>query len=319
MIRDYLISRLFVCLIILCFCGCKRENIVLVNSIQEPEEPRISQLIDRLEDSDGDDVMVVAHRAVWDNAPENSIKSIEDAIVLGVDMVELDIRQTADGVLILMHDETIDRMTDGTGRVDQLTLEEIKAFHLRNRNGGTITTYKVPTLAEAMLVAKDRILVRVDKAYILGLSNIVLDVLIETNTVNHACMVVSQSVQSGSVAFNWPEVLEQIYFSPGVNADGAGGPSQANGYLQYDKVVAIESSFADDQNITIDWYGIRSKGARIMVYTGNSGSSGGHDDDISLTNIDEGYGWLIDRGVNMIQTDQSELLLNYLRLKGLHE
>jgi glycerophosphoryl diester phosphodiesterase len=113
--------------------------------------------------------------------------------------------------------------------------------------------------------------------------------------------------------------LDLLYFSPGVDADGNNGPTQARAYLNYSKVVAIESSFEDDQNITINWEEIKGDGARIMVYTGNSGSCGGHDDEVSLENIDEGFGWLIDRGVNMIQTDESAYLINYLELKGLHD
>jgi glycerophosphoryl diester phosphodiesterase len=311
--------RNLILLFLMILFSCKRENIFIVNPPAEKVVDRIEELKEKLEDANGDDVMVVAHRGVWDNAPENSIQSIEDAIALGVDMVELDIRMTVDGELILMHDGTIDRMTGGVGTVAEMTLTEIKSFNLRNRNGGALTDDKVPTLTETMLAAKGQILVRIDKAYSLGILDEVMAVLEETETVDHACILVSQSVQSGKVAFDWPEVLDKVYFSPGVDADGAGGPAQANGYLQYDKVVALESSFSDDQNITIDWRQIRESGARIMVYTGSSGSSGGHDDDTSITNIDEGFGWLIDRGVNMIQTDQSALLLNYLRLRGLHE
>lgn len=311
--------RSIVIIVLLAFLGCKSDNIIIVNPPEILESDNIEELIANLENSNGDDVMVVAHRAVWDNAPENSIRSIEDAIALGVDMVELDIRKTADDELVLMHDETIDRMTDGKGKVNELTLDEIRSFKLRNRNGGVITDEKVPTLAEAMLSAKGKILVRIDKAYSLDILDDVMRILEETETVNHACILVSQSVQPGSVSFNWSDILENVYFIPGVDADGNGGPSQAAGYLKFDKVVAIESSFSNDENITIDWLEIRESGARIMVYTGSSGSSGGHDDDVSLTNIDEGFGWLIDRGVNMIQTDQPVLLLNYLRLRGLHE
>jgi len=56
-------------------------------------------------------VMVIAHRADWRNFPENSLEAIRSAIKLGVDMVEIDVRKTKDGKLILMHDETVDRTT----------------------------------------------------------------------------------------------------------------------------------------------------------------------------------------------------------------
>jgi len=311
--------KYWILILIAILSGCKGDNIILVNPIEEAQQNRHELLIQKLEDANADDVMVVAHRAVWDDAPENSIKSIEDAIALGVDMVELDVRMTSDGVLILMHDESIDRMTDGSGEVTNMTLEEIRAHKLRNRNGGVITEFSVPTLEEAMLAAKDKILVRIDKAHSLGVLDKVYEVLEATETIDHACILVSQSFTSGNVVFEWRDIVDNVYFSPGVDADGVKGPGQVAGWMQYPKAVVIESSFADDENITIDWRNIRAQGARIMVYTGSSGSSGGHDDDVSLTNIDEGYGWLIDRGVNMIQTDQSAYLLNYLRLRGLHD
>ena len=55
------------------------------------------------------DLMVIAHRAANQNFPENSIIAIEEAIRMGVDIIELDIRVTADGVVVLMHDQTVDR------------------------------------------------------------------------------------------------------------------------------------------------------------------------------------------------------------------
>src|SRR5207244_9942203 len=61
--------------------------------------------------------VVVAHRGVHTSAPENSLASVREAIALGVDMVELDVRTTRDGRLVLLHDETVDRTTDGSGRV----------------------------------------------------------------------------------------------------------------------------------------------------------------------------------------------------------
>lgn len=301
------------------FASCKSDNLIIVNPPEEGETTDVEEIIASLEDSESDQVLVVAHRGVWDDAPENSLSSIEAAISLGVDMVELDVRRTKDGVLVLMHDETVDRMTDGTGSVVDMTLEEIQQLSLRNRDGGVLTEEGVPTLSEAMQTAKDRIMVRVDKAYSLGILDEVMAVLEETETVDHATMVVSQNVQPGKVAFDWPNEINQVFFTPGVDADGNGGASQAQGYLEYDKVVALESSFSDEDNLVIDWDEIKSSGARVLVYTGNDESCGGHGDAISLTDIDEGYGWLIGKGVNMIQTDQSEYLIDYLRILGLHD
>lgn len=62
-------------------------------------------------------VLVVSHRADWRNAPENSLQAIRNCIEMGVDMVEIDLKKTKDGHLILMHDKTIDRTKIGRAHV----------------------------------------------------------------------------------------------------------------------------------------------------------------------------------------------------------
>lgn len=71
-------------------------------------------------------VLVVAHRADWRFAPENSLAAIENSIRLGADVVELDIQKTKDGQLILMHDKTLDRTTTGKGKIAEWTLDSIR-------------------------------------------------------------------------------------------------------------------------------------------------------------------------------------------------
>lgn len=72
--------------------------------------------------------MVVSHRGDWRNAPENSLQAFQNCIDMGVDMVELDLKKTKDGELILMHDGTLDRTTNGTGKPEDYTLAELKNF-----------------------------------------------------------------------------------------------------------------------------------------------------------------------------------------------
>ena len=109
-------------------------------------------------------VFVVSHRGDWRNAPENSLQAIQNCIDMGVDMVEIDLKKTKDGHLILMHDKTIDRTTSGKGKPDDYTLAEIRQFAMRN-GAGHRTAHTVPTLEEAMLLAKGKILVNIDKGY----------------------------------------------------------------------------------------------------------------------------------------------------------
>ena len=76
-------------------------------------------------------ILTVAHRGVWSTAPENSIGAIEAAIQLGVEMVELDTQSTVDGLLVHMHDETLDRTTTGTGPVETIAYDHLRRLRLR--------------------------------------------------------------------------------------------------------------------------------------------------------------------------------------------
>jgi len=115
----------------------------------------IDSMIANLENSNNNQVMVVAHRGDWRNAPENSLQAIENCITMGVDIVEIDVRETKDGVLVLMHDETIDRTTTGKGKVSELAWEYLQTLNLRDGIGHS-TPHKIPTLEEALLLTKDK-------------------------------------------------------------------------------------------------------------------------------------------------------------------
>lgn len=112
---------------------------------------------------EGHDAMVLAHRACWEGgAPELSVAAIRACDAIKPEMIEIDVIATKDGALILMHDDTVDRTTNGTGQVADLTLEQIRALRLRSGEGGpdaVLTDEKIPTLEEALLAAKDRYIV----------------------------------------------------------------------------------------------------------------------------------------------------------------
>ncbi|MEX6633798.1 glycerophosphodiester phosphodiesterase family protein [Hyphococcus lacteus] len=122
---------------------------------------RSDAVINSIRDDRNGRILVTAHRAAHDSAPENSIASIERAIELGVDIVELDVRLSKDGVPVLMHDATMDRTTSGTGIVKDKTLSAIKTLRLRMADGA-LTDEKIPTLAEALSAARGKIAINVD-------------------------------------------------------------------------------------------------------------------------------------------------------------
>ncbi len=119
-----------------------------------------SERILRIFESRPDRIMVAAHRGAHRDYPENSAGSIREAIRLGVDIVEIDVRITGDGVPVLMHDYAVDRTTNGTGKVSDMTLEQIR--RLRLTHNGKVTDEVVPTFDELLEITKGRIMVDVD-------------------------------------------------------------------------------------------------------------------------------------------------------------
>lgn len=112
------------------------------------------------------DVKKIAHRGASIYAPENTIPAIEKAIALGMDYVEIDVRYTKDDVAVLMHDASVERTTNGTGKVADMTLEEIKKLDAARgyvRNMEKFAGTRVPTLREALESMKGRINVYYDQ------------------------------------------------------------------------------------------------------------------------------------------------------------
>ncbi len=107
-------------------------------------------------------VIVVAHRGSVHLAPENTLAAIEKAIEQGADLIEIDIRQTRDGHLVLMHDATVDRTTDGSGRVADMTLAQIKRLDAGSWFHPRFAGERVPTLAEALQAMEGRALPDLD-------------------------------------------------------------------------------------------------------------------------------------------------------------
>src|SRR5437899_11534085 len=95
-------------------------------------------------------VLNIAHRGASAHFPENTLAAFAAAIRAGADMCELDVQKTADDALVVIHDETIDRTTDGRGRVDRLTLEAIKRFDAGVWRDARFMNERIPTLREVI-------------------------------------------------------------------------------------------------------------------------------------------------------------------------
>jgi glycerophosphoryl diester phosphodiesterase len=92
-------------------------------------------------------VQVIGHRGARSLAPENTLKGLRAAAMCKADWAEVDVRLSKDGVLVLMHDETVDRTTDGHGKVEDLAFEELKSLRIQDQ--------KIPTLRQAVELAEE--------------------------------------------------------------------------------------------------------------------------------------------------------------------
>jgi len=98
---------------------------------------------------------IIAHRGCSLTAPENTISSLKRSIELGIDGSEIDIQSTKDGFLVLMHDETVDRVTNGQGKVKDLELSYIKTLDAGSWKHTRYIDERVPTLVEVLELFKN--------------------------------------------------------------------------------------------------------------------------------------------------------------------
>lgn len=279
-------------------------------------QDRATAIRAKLFDKNLESVIVVAHRGDWRYAPENSLPAIDNAIKMGVDIIELDVQRTKDGHLILMHDKTLDRTTTGKGLVSEWTLDSIKI--LRLRNGCAIKTKEiVPTLEEALLHVKGKALVNLDKAD--RFFDEVYALMEKTGTTKQVIMKGGKSAEA--VKKQYGRYLSDVIYMPIVNLDKDNAQQEIETFIADTSPVAFELLYKLDTNPLPLNLKSTLKGRSLIWYnTLWDTMAGAHDDDMSLDDPDKGYGYLIDTlGCRIIQTDRPQYLLDYLRKRGLHE
>ncbi|MAS95366.1 MAG: hypothetical protein CMO55_19375 [Verrucomicrobiales bacterium] len=132
----------------------------------EPGFTEAGQALAAAKDTTTPTVLIAAHRGGYandkaDDAPENSVANVEVAISKGYDVYETDIRRTADGAFVVVHDDTLDRETNGSGPVENLTINEVKSLKKRYRDG-TISEHKVALFKDLLTAGKGRLLFKAD-------------------------------------------------------------------------------------------------------------------------------------------------------------
>ncbi|MGV3764091.1 glycerophosphodiester phosphodiesterase family protein [Parapedobacter sp.] len=258
-------------------------------------------------------VMVVAHRGDWHGAPENSIAAMEKAMDLGVDMVEVDVRQTKDGVLVLMHDKTLDRTTNGAGLVANHTLEEIKKLRLKNHKG-KLTKHRIPTLEEAMRFAKGKVLVNIDKGD--GYFEEIGEILKETGTFDIA--VPKSGLGVTAIASRMPYIKGSPFMAV-ISLDKNVKPLQKiDDYIAAYRPNVMEISFQTENSAFFQQYeDLLSRNVKIWMTPCAAQWSAGHHDDRAINGDPDGaWGWLIDHGATILLTNEPKALIEYLEKSG---
>jgi glycerophosphoryl diester phosphodiesterase len=277
---------------------------------------RADSLVKQLHQPLNKHIMVAAHRGDWRDAPENSLLAFKYAMALGVDIIELDLNKTKDGVVVIMHDQTIDRTTDGKGNPGDYTLAELKKFHLKN-GLGRVTVNTIPTLQEVMELIKGKILVNLDKSY--PYYNEAYKVLKATGTLKQAIFKTTEAYET--VRNQYPAIIDSITFMAVIDLDKPGARQSIENYQRHIKPIAFELNFSIDTSAILkNNQFINRNGSRIWINSLWASLNAGHDDDtaVDLGNTKDSWDWIIAHGATIIQTDRPRELLQYLRIRNLH-
>ena len=232
-------------------------------------------------------VLNIAHRGASAEYPENTLIAFDAAIAADADMCELDVQRTADGVLVVMHDENVDRTTDGEGKLPGLDFETIKRLDAGSWFAPGFARERVPTLDEVFALARGRCALNVElKAP--GIATPVCDLIRKWNAED------STLVSS----FDWNELAEVHRAAPELHVGllASRGPARLIGSAVKMKAAAINPR-VDLINIELCQQA-RRQGLSVYAWT--------EDDPIEMRK-------LITNGVDGIMTNHPDRLRGVLK------
>jgi len=282
---------------------------------------RAEALHEKLYSADRNYVFVTMHRGDWRHAPENSVDAIKGAIAMGADIVELDVALTKDGHYVLLHDGSLDRVSNGKGKSTKYTLEEIRKFRLKGVDGKTITGYKILTLEEAFALTRGKILVNIDK---FGRDPKGIAEFVKKHGMEKEVILKERFSPEKLEKLVGPEiwkdmVARRLTYMPiiWINKEQKLFKEWENSEL---KPVAYELCIKKEKPAGV-LKKLASKtgkgGARIWINTLWDELCAGRTDERGYKGDTEGsWGWWLEKGATMIQTDRPEELLKYLKGKG---
>ena len=274
-------------------------------------------VVSELHAPSSDKVLVACHRGDWRNWPENSLAAIESVIGMGADIMELDLKLTKDSVLVVCHDRTLNRTTTGRGLIAEIPYDSVQRCFLKSGHG-VATAHRMPTLREALEVCKDRIVVNIDKGY---QYYDLVQALSEEFGVTGQLLIKGKSPVE-DVAAKFARYEHNMMYMPIIDILKPKGQALFAEYR--DKGItplAYEvcwSEYTPEVKECMDK--VVASGSKLWVNSLWPTLNGGLCDDAAFEGDPaEVYGKLVDMGATMIQTDRPELLISYLRSRGLHD
>lgn len=268
--------------------ACKNNN----------EEPQRDDLIrSRLKDPKGTEVLVAARFGDWHGTFENSLHAIQKAVEKEADIVTLQLKKTADGQIICFSDDTVDRLMEGTGKVSEMTLDEIRALKPREYRGPSDLAI-VPTLEEAIAFSRGKLLLHVSL-------NEYFDEALELIKSNDAQdQVIVKSRRNPGLGYLYMPVFDVEHHSD------LGALEEILAL----NPVGVEIHFTDD-NAPLLAPAIELAKGKTRIAVNTCGIKAGSHKDPQRgdgTQADQIWGELIRQGASVIFTDQVKPLMRYL-------
>ncbi len=289
-------------------------------------------------------VLVAAHRGYWADYPENSQGAYEMAIALGVDIVEMDVRVTKDGQMVIFHDACLDRVTTGYGLLRDATWAEIQNLYLIMPDGQQ-TLQKMLTLEQALDYLKGKAVVSIDIKETGSLFNTVFVKILRMLKTKG---MLGQSIVKGKMPFNEVQTLvgragttlDEFIYTPIAFSNTKNLDQYIKDFVNSKKIHAFELVYKQSADPILEYVSLlNTNNIWIGQYSfWPETSDGVFAEKIPLTDtdpitrdynfkdqdpnnfLDDGRGdwdWLFAKGANYVITDRSELMLDYLTVKGL--
>ena len=225
--------------------------------------------------------------------PENAIETMDAMMAAVPAIMEVDVAQSTDGVLYLMHDRTIDRTTTGTGRTTDLAWERIKGLKLRDE-AGWVTPYSVPTLAAALDWAKGKTVLQIDFKRTASFEDVVA--MIRDKGMEDRVVLIAYSQDQ---ALRLHQLAPEMLISYSISAPGDLDAAVAAG-IPADRIVA----FTGTRLPRPDLFAALDE-ADVEVIFGTLGRSPDSIDNvIDRFGTDERYAELSQGGVDLLATDR---------------